>query len=127
MANDYLVLGPENEYNTIKPNSLNSKTGITNEYFILEPGAQNRYQTSNDKDCDYNKINLKPHGIVKDPNYHRLASVNQCPKNKAKTDNDNYSLGDKFSAEGKNDQIQTVDGKNDDYAHLTNNDHEEMI
>ena len=126
MANDYLVLDPENEYNTIEPNTLDSKADSTDDYFILEPGAPNSYGTSNDKDYDYNKINLKAHGIVKDPNYQRLAAVDQNHKYKASIDNENYSyLGTckKFIVDGDNGQIHTVHDKNADYEHLNNNDH----
>lgn len=121
VPNEYLVLDPpEDEYNTIDPNNVDTKTGTSNEYFILELGAQNTYnEASNSKDCDYNKINLKEHEIVKDPKYQRLAAVGENPKAESNADNENYShLGDKVVDKAKGGETEAGDIKNDDYAHL---------
>ena len=122
VPNEYLVLDSD-QYNTIDPNNVDTKTGTSNEYFILEPGAQNTYnEASNSKDCDYNKINLKEHEIVKDPNYQRLAAVGENPKVESNADNENYShLGDKVVDKAKGGETEAGDIKYDDYAHLNTN------
>ena len=109
VANDYLELHPADDYNVIGENDANNKT-VINDYFILEPHGDNT-----DKEAvDYNKIHLKVHKIVKDPNYQRLAAVDQNPKTEANEDNENYShLGSKLPAEEKDEEIKTSDIKND--------------
>lgn len=114
VANDYLELDQADDYNVIGQNDADNKT-VTNDYFILEPQGD----ITDKEEVDYNKINLKAHGIVKDPSYQRLAAVDPLPKVEANADNENYSdLGDKLTAEEKDGQMNTGDNKNDDYAHL---------
>lgn len=114
VTNDYLELYPADDYNVIGENDADNKT-VTNDYFILE----NQGDTTDRDEVDYNKINLKANGIVKDPNYQRLAAVDQNPKAEANEDNENYShLGSKFPAEEKDEEMKAGDIKSDDYAHL---------
>lgn len=114
VANDYLELHPADDYNVIGENEADIKT-VTNDYFTLEPQGNITFK----EEVDYNKINLKAHGIVKDPNYQRLAAVDQNLEAEANEDNENYShFGSKFPAEEQDGEMKAGDIKNDDYAHL---------
>ena len=85
--------GPQDDYHTIDPDKLDYETPVSHDYFVLEPeteGAANAHS----EDCletVYNKINLETNDVVKDPNYHRLGSVEQCPGDKHGEINENYS------------------------------------
>ena len=107
----------------IDPNKLDYETPVNHDYFVLEPeteGATNAL-SENCLDTEYNKINLETNDVVKDPNYHRLGSVEQC----LGEINENYS----HIENGHQDQdheISIVDSQtiahqtvqNDDYSHL---------
>lgn len=105
----------------IEPDKMNYEAPADHDYFILELEGQSssEYNLSNTANDAYDSVNFRVKYVVHDPNYQRLAALNQKSKDTFSGENENYSstISEALRTNEAQAKVQ-YKSLDDDYSHL---------